>query len=87
MQYDTEYAIKNELIDLLTELKGFNFVTTLVLEFKKIENDDKTKYDTSYFNSKTETIINESDIDSVFESVYTTITSTMQKCLGKGSAR
>ena len=33
MQYDTEYAIKNELIDLLTELKGFNFVTTLVLEF------------------------------------------------------
>ena len=87
MQYDTEYAIKNELIDLLTELKGFNFVTTLALEFKKIENDDKTKYDTSYFNSKTETIINESDIDSVFESVYTTITSTMQKCLGKGSAR
>ena len=35
MLKDTEYAIRNKLIDLLTELKGFKFVTTLVLEFKK----------------------------------------------------
>ena len=46
---DTESEIKNKLIDLLTEIKGFKFVTTLVLEFKKkIENDDKTKYNTSF---------------------------------------
>ena len=32
---DTEPEIKNKLIDLLTEIKGFKFVTTLVLEFKK----------------------------------------------------
>ena len=32
---DTEFEIRNKLIDLLTELKGFKFVTTLVLEFKK----------------------------------------------------
>ena len=41
---DTEYANRKKLIDLLTELKGFKFVTALVLEFKKIENDDKRKY-------------------------------------------
>ena len=42
---DTESAIKSKLIELLTQLKGFKFVTTLVLVFKKIESEDKTKYD------------------------------------------
>ena len=32
---DTESAIKSKLIDLLTQLKGFEFVTTLVLVFIK----------------------------------------------------
>ena len=36
-------------------------------------------------NGKAENIINESDIDVVFESVYTTITSNIQKSLGKSS--
>ena len=42
---DSESAIKKKLIDLLTQLKGFKFVTTLVLVFKKIESKDKTKFD------------------------------------------
>ena len=58
---------------------------TIVLVFKKIESDDKTKYDTVYSNSKAETIINESDIDDVFQSIYTTIISNIHKSLGKGS--
>ena len=68
---DTESAIKSKLIDLLTKLKGFKFVTTLVLVlvFKKIESEDKAKYDTFYSSSKPEIIINESDIDDVFESI------------------
>ena len=40
---DTESAIKSKLIELLNQLKGFKFVTTLVLVFKKIEREDKTK--------------------------------------------
>ena len=32
---DTESAIKNKLIDLMTELKGFKFLTILVLELKQ----------------------------------------------------
>ena len=83
---DTESAIKNKLKNILTELKGFKFVTTLALKFKKkIENDDKTKYDTFYSHSKAETIINETDIDDVFKSIYTTIISNIQKVLGKVS--
>ena len=42
---DTESAIKNKLIDFLTELNGFKFVTTLAIVFKKTESDDKTKQD------------------------------------------
>ena len=55
---DTESAIKSKLIELLTQLKGFKFVTTLVLVFKKIESEDKTKYDNSYLSSKTKVITN-----------------------------
>ena len=52
---------------------------------KKIESEDETKYDTFYSNSDTDIIINESDNDDVFESVYTTLKSNAQKHLGKGS--
>ena len=83
----TDSAIKNKLKKQLTELRGFKFVATLVLVLKKIEREDKTKYDTFYSHSKAETIINESDIDdNVFKSTYTTVISNIQKLLGKGSS-
>ena len=37
---DTESAIKSKLIELLTQLKGFKFVATIVLVFKKRERED-----------------------------------------------
>ena len=40
---------------------------------------------TFYFNPKSETIIIESVIDDVFESVCSTIISNIKKYLGKGS--
>ena len=43
-------------------------MTTLVLVFKNIESDDKSKYNTFYSNSRADIIIND-----VFESVYSTI--------------
>ena len=58
---------------------------TLVLVLKKIEGDDKTKYDSFYSHSKAGTITNESDIDDVFESIYNIITSNIQKSLRKGT--
>ena len=62
----------------MTESRGFKFVTTTVSVFKKIEKDDKIKYYTFYSSSKAEIIINETDIDDVFQSIYTTIISNMQ---------
>ena len=81
---DTETAIINKPIDLLPELKRFEFVTTFVRENTRY--DDNAKYNTFYSNSKAEAIINESDIDNVFQSIYITIISTIQKLLGKTSS-
>ena len=67
------YAIKNEIIDLLTGLRGFKFMATLVSSFEKLKSDDKTMYSNLYLNSKLETVISESDIDGVLESIYSTI--------------
>ena len=74
---DTESVIKDKVIDLLSESRGLKFVTTLVLEFKKIESDNETKYSIFYSNSKAETIIKKSDVDDVLESVYITIASNI----------
>ena len=61
----------------MTELKGFKFVTTLVIEFKNIENDNAKVFS----NSKAETIINESN--NTFKSIYVTY---LKKYIGKGSS-
>ena len=53
----------------MSELRWFKFVTTLFLSL--------------YSNSKAETIINESDTDDIFESIYITIISNIQRYLGK----
>ena len=55
----------------MTQLKGFKFMKPLFLYLKKIESEDKIKYDNFYSSSKAEIIINESDIDDVFQSIYT----------------
>ena len=69
----------------MTQLKGFKFVTTLVLVLKTIESEEKTKYGNFYSISKAEIIINKSDIDDVPQLIYTKIITNIQKSLGKGS--
>ena len=59
-------------------------MTALVLMFKIIESENKTKCESFCSESKAEIIINESDIDDVFKSVCTTIISN-KSSLGKGS--
>ena len=78
-------SIKNKL-NLLTLLKCFKFVTTLVLEFKKIQSDDKLLHNTFCSSSKAETFINESDIDDVFKSIYSNVISKIQKSLWQSSS-
>ena len=74
--------MKTKRIDSLSELRGFKFLT-LVLELKRIESDDETKYSIFYPSSKAEMFNNESDIDDAPESTYITITSNIQKSWGK----
>ena len=59
-------------------------MAALVLMFKKIESEDKTNYNNLHSSSKAQAIINESDIDDVFQSVYTTILTNIQKSLVRG---
>ena len=73
------------LVGLMTQLIGFKFMTTLVLVFKKIESNKKTNFDNFYSSWKAKIIINESDIDVVFQSIYTTIITNIQKSFEKGS--
>lgn len=85
---NAESASKNILIDLLSQLRGFKFVIALALEFKKIKGDDETKYSAFYSNSKAKPVINENDIDNVFESIFVTIISNISKRLKtKGGKR
>ena len=56
---DTQSAIRNKLKELLTELKGFRFLMTLVFEFKKNKK----------WLIKPATIINENNVDYAFISV------------------
>ena len=81
-----EFANRTKLIDVLIKLIKFKLVKTVVIEFKKKNSDDTTnnsiKQDSS---SKDYLIINERDIDDLFESIYTTIVLSKQKYLGKGS--
>ena len=65
-------------------MKGLKFVTTLVLEFKELKIHDETKYSSFYLFSQGETIISDSDIGNLFESVYSKIISNIQQLLGKG---
>ena len=57
---------------------------TLVLVFKKIKSKDKTKYD-NFYSSYSKIIINESDIENAFKSIYRIIITNIQKSSGKGS--
>ena len=63
-------------------MKRFKLVATVELEFKGIQSYDKALYST--FSSKAEIITNENDIDDVFESIYSTVKSKLDKFPGQG---
>ena len=68
----------------MTELKGFKIAATWVLVLMQIESDIKQNM-SLLIHTQSSKIVNESDIDNAFESVYTKIISNMQKSLGRGS--
>ena len=63
----------------------YKLKTKLVLVFKEIESKEKTMYDNFYSRSKAEIIINESDIEDLFKSIYTKIITSIKRSLWKDS--
>ena len=78
----TYFYISKNIISY-TFLLVFNIVQILHSILKKIKSDDKTKCKTFYSYSKAETVINEGDIDEVFQSIYTPVISDIQIFLEK----
>ena len=58
-------------------------MTTLVFKFKKIQSNHKTLHCIFCPNSKVKTITNESDIDNLFKSIYSSVISKIKKSLGQ----
>ena len=50
-----------------------------------MKSTDKTKFNNFYSNSKVEIIINETDIENLFKSIYTTIITNIENFFGKDS--
>ena len=59
--------------------ENLNLLLTLILKFRKTINEDETKYISFYSNSKAKIVIQSWDIDSIFESVYSTIMTKIQR--------
>ena len=78
---NTESAIIIKLKDSLNEFRGFKFVTTMTLEFERIEKMIKQNKALFNSNSKAEKTINKSEIH-LFESICGAIISNTQKYLG-----
>ena len=64
-------AINHLFKNLLIQTKGFKFVETLQIKFVKYSNDKKISKN-GYFNSTTDSIINETDIKLSLSSISTT---------------
>ena len=81
---NTQFAIKNKLNNFLKELISC-YNLGLKIEKNKIINENETKYSTFYSNSKAETIIHDADINSILESIDSTIMTKIQKYHAEGS--
>ena len=58
---NTRKAIEYHIVSILISMKGLKFVETFRVTFKK-SSKDEIVYKTAYFNSKPQTIINNTEI-------------------------
>ena len=77
-----KYATRNKPKDSFKRFKFAKFA----LEFKKIERDDKTKYNLFYSNSKAEAITNKSDLSMEANHSIVPFYQTCKNLLQKGQA-
>ena len=81
---ETKEFIRSCLVKELLELKGYKYVETLKVVFKKkLENGITTK--TAFFNSKTKTLINAMEINDVLQSSREEIVKAIAQWISEGS--
>ena len=67
----TKPHVKNLLKDLLAEMNSFKYQITFQITFPKEAEHDGTKYSLQiYFDSNTQTVINDLDINDSLENSY-----------------
>ena len=80
----TRKAIEHHIASILTSMKGLKFVETLRVTSKK-ESDGNVIYNTAYFNSKPQTIINNTEILKALQTSKQQILNNIAKGAIKGS--
>ena len=66
----SQLSIKHLFKELLNELKGFKYQTTLGILLSKIKTNSEIEYSPVYFNSTTKTVINDNyELDQAFQEI------------------
>ena len=81
---NTRLAVERYIESLLTSMKGLKFVETLRVTSKKIANDEIV-YDTAYFNSKPQTITNQTEIFAALQKTQEEILNMIAQSVANGS--
>ena len=81
---NTRKAVEYHIMKILTSMKGLKFIETLKVTFKKLVNGEIV-YQTAYFNSKPQTIINNVEIPEALQSSQQQILNIIAQWVSNGS--
>ena len=81
---NTRKAIEQRVITLLNEMKGLKYVETLKVTFNKI-SDGEIVEKSAYFNSKPQTIINNTEINEALQMSKQNILNQISQWISEGS--
>ena len=81
---NTRKAIEYHITSILKSMKGLKFIETLMVTFKKIVNSEIV-YKTAYFNSKPQTIINNTEIPEALQLSKEQILNIIAQWISEGS--
>ena len=81
---NTRLAVERHIEKLLISMKGIKFVETLRVTSKKMVNDEIV-YDTAYFNSKPQTITNQTEILAALQKTQEEILNMIAQSVANGS--
>ena len=80
----TRKAIEHHIVSILTSMKGLKFVETLKVTLKKSVKDEIV-YKTAFFNSKAQTIINNTEIPEALQLSKQQILNMIAQWVSEGS--